>query len=440
VFATLLSDSRIGRWLGNLALAAVLVTIGLPLPASARDDGASRPGTAASSDVLSPGEIDLVFPILSRDLALLRQNPALADAQIAAWLGAQAELVFRAIRNVAAETPLTAPQKTLVEGLVKETIQPTRAPAPAVPDPELRPLPVVITTGSSPGLPGRLRRQDVAVIFRLAQAELAKLGQEMPRDLAGVEARLNLFIKGQLATAAHIPGHDPGQLTASAHALARSMTADIVAGRPAPELRPQDSRLTAEVLKTLLADTRTRAQSLAAAGSPAGPGDPRKPLVEFARQRARELSGIADDWKPDELAEIENIVDLSLLPEALKVPRPEIPDPAAEPEAKTPTIAPAVRDRLFHLLREICTKVFPLFGVRDVEARRYNLVKFIGDNAEALGVDMADAENLVGQFLAENPGAPDPATTMVPVAPLAPPAVPFVLVPKSGWGRCPPPR
>jgi hypothetical protein len=450
MFATLLPDARIGRWLGTLALATVLVTISLPLTAAARDDaGGSKPGTAASSDGLSPGEIDLILPILQRDLALLRQYPVLAEAQLADWLGAQAELVFRAIRNVAAETALTAAQRTLVDGLVKETIHPTRVPAPAVPDPESRPRPVVITTGALPGLPGRLRRQDVAVIYRLAQAELARLRQRMPQEPPEVEGRLNLFIEGQLATAAHIPGHDPGQLTAPEHALARSMTADVMAGRPASELTSQDSRLTAEVLKTLLADTRTRAQSLATAGGPAGPGNPRKPLVEFARQRAKELSGITGEWKPDELAEIDNIVDLSLLPEALKVPRPEIPDSAPGPEAKTPTLAPAFRDRLFHLLREICTKVFPLFGVQDAGVRRYNLVKFIEDNAQALGVDQADAEGLIGQFLAENPGALEPPPTAIPVAPpapiigvppTAPTVVPFVLVPQSRPRGCLPLR
>lgn len=396
--------------------------------------------TGPNAHVLSSAEMDLVLQVLRRDLDVLGSNAALSPPQRVAWLHDQAELLYRAVKNVAPGKPLTGPQEALIDGLTRETFQPAHVPAPADPDPSPEPRPIVITTGAVSGPLGRIRRQDVAIIHRLAESELAKLRRQSPQASGDLAERLDRFIEVQLATSADVPRHDPTLLTSPERDLARSMAHDVLDGKPAPELKPRDTRLTADVLKSLLAEARAQGQSIATVSTgDLDQGELRNRLIEFARKRARELSGITGDLTPDELSEIENVVDLSLLPEALKVPTPDLNNVPRVPAGKTPSLTAEVRARLFMLLREVCTKVFPLFAGLDANARRSNLVRFIIDNAEVLAVNRADAEALVGQFLAENPGALDPAPA-VGVMPAPAPVIPYILIPQPAPGRCLPLR
>jgi hypothetical protein len=212
-------------------------------------------------------------------------------------------------------------------------------------------------------------------------------------------------------------------------------------------LKGLDSRLTDDVLRTLLAAIRSQRQGNDGGGAAANPDLERQRRVEFARGKARELAKINDSLRPDELAELENLVDLSLVPDSFKVPRPPRPAEPTKP-AGTGTITPELRQRVFFWLREICSRVFPLIGGLDTDARKFNLVKFVKDNHEALGVAETAALELVEGFLTENPAVLQPAITnttptgtitvapVITVAPPVTPGVPLVIIPAPRTRRC----
>jgi hypothetical protein len=305
------------------------------------------------------------------------------------------------------------------------------------------------TDGKTPS--PRISLQDVAVIYRRAQAELTALRQDNNRSAANIESQLRHAVESWLAKAADVPADDPSGLTEVEREFARSMTAEVLAGKPAPVLKGLDSRLTDDVLRTLLAAIRSQGRGSDGGGAAANPDLERQRRVEFARGRARELAKINDSLRPDELAELENLVDLSLVPESFKVPRPPRPAEPTKP-AGTGTITPELRQRVFFCLREVCTKVFPLIGGLDANARKFNLVKFIKDNHEALGVAETAALELVEGFLTEDPAALQPAITnttpsgtitvapVITVAPPVTPGVPLVIIPAPRTRRCLPRR
>jgi hypothetical protein len=225
------------------------------------------------------------------------------------------------------------------------------------------------------------------------------------------------------------------------------MTAEVLAGKPAPMLKGLDSRFNDNILRTLLAGLRSQGQGNDGGGAAANPDLERQRRIDFARRRARELAKINDDLRPDELAELENLVDLSLVPESFRVPGLPRPDEPTKPDGASPITA-AIRQRIFFWLREVCTRVFPLIGGLDANARKLNLVKFIKDNHDALGVAETAAHELVEGFLSENPTALQPTTTdtsstgtisVVRVITVAQPVttgVPLVVVPAPRAWRC----
>jgi hypothetical protein len=72
--------------------------------------------------------------------------------------------------------------------------------------------------------------------------------------------------------------------------------------------------------------------------------------------------------------------------------------PAGTPALVGESASPAARDRVFRYLRLIDANVFPLVPGLDAGGRRLNLVKFIRDNAEPLGVSAGSAEALVAEY------------------------------------------
>ena len=293
----------------------------------------------------------------------------------------------------------------------------------------------------------RISLQDAAVIYRRAQVELTGLRQDHNRSAANIESQLRHAIEAWLAKAADVPADDPSGLTEVEREFARSMTAEVLAGKPAPVLKGPDSRLTDDVLRTLLAAIRSQGQGNDAGGAAANADLERQRRVDFARRKAKELAKINDDLRPDELAEVENVVDLSLVPEAFTVPSPSQPAGPTKPDGTAP-ITSAIRQRVFFWLREVCTRVFPLIGGLDANSRKLNLVKFIKDNHDALGVAETAALELVEGFLSENPAALQPATSntistgtisIAPVIGVAQPVttvVPLVVVPAPRTRRC----
>ena len=293
----------------------------------------------------------------------------------------------------------------------------------------------------------RISLQDAAMIYRRAQAELTALRQDNNRSAANIESQLRHAIEAWLAKAADVPADDPGGLTEVEREFARSMTAEVLAGKPAPLLKGPDSRLTDDVLRTLLTAIRSQGQGNDGGGAAANPDLERQRRVEFARRRARELAKISDNLRPDELAELENLVDLSLVPESFKVPGPPRPAEPTKPDGTAPITA-EIRQRVFFWLREVCSRVFPLIGGLDANARKLNLVKFIKDNHDALGVAETAALELVEGFLSENPAALQPAITnttptgtitVAPVITVAQPVttgVPLVVVPAPRTRGC----
>jgi hypothetical protein len=295
--------------------------------------------------------------------------------------------------------------------------------------------------------PPRISLQDAAIIYRRAQAELTALRQDNNRSAASIETQLRHAIEAWLAKAADVPAGDPSQLTEPEREFARSMAAEVLTGKPAPVLKVPDSRFTDALLRTLLADVRSQGSGNAPASAAANPDLERQRRVDFARRRAKELAKINDDFRPDELAEIENVVDLSLVPESFKIPVPPRPTEPTNPDGTAPVTAP-LRQRVFFWLQEVCTRVFPLIGGLDADARKFNLVKFIKDNHDVLGVAETAALELVEGFLSENPAALQPVTTntvptgtisVAPVITVAQPvttAIPLVVVPAPRTRRC----
>jgi hypothetical protein len=265
------------------------------------------------------------------------------------------------------------------------------------------------------------------------------LRQDKSRSAASIESQLRHAIEGWLAKAADVPADDPSQLTDPEREFARSMTTEILASRPAPVLKRPDSRFTDDVLRTLLAAIRSQAQGNDGGGA-SNRDLERQRRVEFTQKKGRELAKINDSLRPDELAELENLVDLSLVPESFLVPGPPRPTEPTKPDG-TAQITAVLRQRVYFWLSEVCTRVFPLIGGLDANARKLNLVKFIKDNHDALGVAETAALELVEGFLSENPAALQPATTntippgtitTVPVVTVAQPVttgVPLVIVP-----------
>jgi hypothetical protein len=304
-----------------------------------------------------------------------------------------------------------------------------------------------VGTSARPETPSeRISQQDLAIIYRRAQSALTALRQYKSRNSTSIESELRLLVEGWLSEAADIPGKDTKLLTEDEKKLAQAMTGDVIAGKPAPVLKEPDSRLTEGVLRILLEETRSQSEPKTADGSPSSTESVRKQRIEFAQRRARELSKINDSLRPDELAEIENVVDLSLIPESFKVPTGAQPAEPRKPGNTAPPTTAALREQIFYWLNEICTKVFPLIGGLDANSRKLNLVKFIKDNQATLGVAEIAAEQLVEQFLAENPGAIHPpvitTTTTVTtpavitvVQPLTT-GVPYVVVPGLPTRRC----
>jgi hypothetical protein len=293
----------------------------------------------------------------------------------------------------------------------------------------------------------RISIQDAAIIYRRAHAELTALRQDNNRSAASIESQLRHAIEGWLAKAADVPAGDPSGLTEAEREIARSMTAEVLAGKPAPVLKAPDSRFTDDVLRTLLAEIRSQEKGNDRGGAAAKPDIERQQRVDFARRRARELTKINDDFRPDELAEIENVVDLSLVPESFQVPGPPRPTEPTKPDGTAPITA-ALRQRVFFWLGEVCSRVFPLIGGLDANARKLNLVKFIKDNHDALGVAETAALELVEAFLSENPAALQPAITntvptgtisIAPIITMVQPVttgVPLVVVPVPRVRRC----
>jgi hypothetical protein len=289
----------------------------------------------------------------------------------------------------------------------------------------------------------RISAQDVAIIYRRAQIELTALRQDYDRSSLDIERQLRALIESQLAEAAEIPRGDTNHLTGSEKSFARLMGRDVLAGRPSLRLKEPDSRLTQEMLRSLLAELKLRHASNSGKPTATDPAVERKALLDFAVSRARELSGINDNLRPDELLEIENIVDLSVIPEAFKFPTSPDTHGPAKPPVSPGSITPELRQRIFFFLGEICTKVFPLIGGLDANSRRLNLVKFVKDNQTALGLAEALAEEIVEQFLAENPGAVQPntppTTILVPTVTVTQPAittVPNVVLPVPTRRSC----
>jgi hypothetical protein len=289
----------------------------------------------------------------------------------------------------------------------------------------------------------RISAQDVAIIYRRAQIELTALRQDHDRSSLDIERQLSALIESQLAEAAEIPRVDTDHLTDSEKSFARLMGRDVLAGRPLLRWKGSDSRLTEETLRSLLAELKLRHASSSGKATAADPAVERKNLLDFAVSRARELSGINDNLRPDELLEIENIVDMSMIPEAFKFPTSPDTHVPAKPPISPGSITPELRQRIFFFLGEICTKVFPLIGGLDANSRRLNLVKFIKDNPIALGVAEALAEEIVEQFIAENPGAVQPnmppTTILVPTVTVSQPAittVPNVVLPVPTRRSC----
>ena len=215
-------------------------------------------------------------------------------------------------------------------------------------------------------------------------------------------------------------------------------------GKPAPALEKPDTRLTVDAAKTLLEETKDKSKAIALEGSVPGTKNHHEQLVAFAQGRAKELAKISDDLKAPEKAQIENIVDQSEIPPSFKIPVKPGQQPGSE--GQLGELSPDVRDKVSTWLKYIVNNVFPLIPGLDANGRKTNLIKFLKDKKDMLGISESVAEALVEQFLKDNPSANQPTTpttttttnvtgTMMVQQPTMG-GTPYILVPYGYGGHC----
>jgi hypothetical protein len=166
------------------------------------------------------------------------------------------------------------------------------------------------------------------------------------------------------------------------------------------------SRLTEGSLKSLAAELAAENVTTTLAGSVPGTLSHLRQLRSFAWARARAIVKIDDGLRPEELLQIESMLQAPI-PAAVASHAADASaaqgSPTRTPAPIAGSVAPAGSDRVFHYLRVVDTKVFPLIAGLDANGRRVNLEKFVRDNSEKLGVPAASAEALVTAYLRTYP-------------------------------------
>jgi len=409
---------------------------------------------ASSASTTVSGSTDQLNAIQQSTLKTkLQESVDAAKKKLDQDLKQQATTLYRQTAKIPDGTALTAAQQGELDKLVVSAIQPatvtgasgTIAPetTPATPKDDNNQTPAAAKPEDQPatslGGSERIKPTFVANIYRLAQAEWKDRISNDPalKDQAARQRKLQDFVEEKLAKAADIAKGDTTQLDEGEKKIARSIVEGVIEGKPAPALVKSDSRLTGDIAKTLLDETKDKSKAIALEGSVPGTKNHRDQLVTFAQGRAKELAKISDDLKESEKKAIENIVDLSEIPPSFEVPVKPRPQP--DSGGQVAEVTPAVRDNVLSTLKKFAESVLPQFPGLD---RKTGLIEFLKQNKDKLSIAESAAEKLVEQFLRENPSATRPTTptttnvtgTMMVQQPIT--STPYILVPYGSSGHC----
>lgn len=283
----------------------------------------------------------------------------------------------------------------------------------------------------------RLKPQDVNIRL-FALQEWKKIETEGGRDAAAKEAELTKRVLAFAAEVCDFPESDPKKATPDETAYLKTIVKQVIGGQMSPQPSRVNLGLTVEQLQAVRDALILKAADLARTIDPSS--------TEFKDRLQQE--GFAQLRKKLNLGEAGDLSDLqqrwirSQIRQVLSLPL----NPAKPDSGEIAGVSPETREKIFTLLKHITQGLFPRIPGLDADSRKLNLIKFIKDNKDKLGVAESVAEALVERFLKENPTANQPTTTTIPttttsivpvtttVVPIT--TVPFVLVPSPLGGHC----
>lgn len=375
-----------------------------------RDDQAPPPpevcaneAAAADSAAISAQERDTILKALQTQRRIAEFRKAKPDEVRAEVAGRAAELIGSVLDlklGADGKFPLDAAQVKLRDELVSAAFddEPTPPPpSPTTPPAEAEKTPRIDA--------------DLATIVRVAEDHWKQLLADKALSDAAREDRLVQFIRLKFARAADIELKD---LDPAEEAKAKSVAADLIRGKPAPELPKLDSRITDP--RGLADAIRAESRRLVLEGSVPTAVNHRDQLLEFARKRSREMFKIVGDFKPTEGEQIGALVEQVRFNSL----------PSGNTETPT-TVTPDLRQRILNLLRQINNALTSL-GF-DPGTRRATMAKFV---VEKFAGASGESDTLIDQVLRESPqppATPQPIVTTQPTL-VAPAQVPvYVLTP-----------